>query len=63
MKISIVYKEDDGCFVGHLMEYPDYESQGNSLDELKQNLLEIYSDIKKGLVPEAKASKILELNI
>ncbi|MEK6765783.1 MAG: type II toxin-antitoxin system HicB family antitoxin [Planctomycetota bacterium] len=61
MKTCIIYKEDDGWYVGHIREYPDYESQGTTLEELKRNLLEIYNDIKEGLVPDAKPSKIFEL--
>ncbi len=63
MKISIIYKEEDGWYIGHVQEYPDYESQGKTLDELKKNLIEIYNDIKKGLVPDVKPSKVLELVI
>lgn len=63
MKISIVYKEENDWYIGHIQEYPDYESQGKTLDELKKNLLDIYNDIKQGLVPEVKPSKVLELNI
>ncbi|MGR3178426.1 MAG: type II toxin-antitoxin system HicB family antitoxin [Candidatus Anammoxibacter sp.] len=61
MKISIIYKEEDGWIVGHIQQYPEYESQGKTLDELKENLLDIYSDITKGLVPDVKPSKVLEL--
>ncbi|RKZ56492.1 MAG: type II toxin-antitoxin system HicB family antitoxin [Candidatus Parabeggiatoa sp. nov. 2] len=63
MKISIVYKEENKWYIGHLQEYPDYESQGETLDELKKNLLDIYHDIKQGLVSEVKPFKVLELNI
>ena len=28
-------------FIGHIQEYPDYESQGKTVDELKENLIEI----------------------
>jgi len=63
MKINIVYKKEDGWFVGHVQEYPDYESQGNTLDELKENLLDIYEDITKGLVPDAKPSSFLEVEV
>ncbi|MDQ1316994.1 MAG: hypothetical protein QG588_643 [Candidatus Poribacteria bacterium] len=63
MKIKIIYKEEDGWYVGHIQEYPDYESQGKTLDELKENLLDIYDDIKQGLVSDVKPSKILELVI
>lgn len=63
MKINIVFKEENGWFVGHIQEYPDFESQGKTLDELKVNLLDIYGDIRKGLVPDAKPSQLLEVVI
>jgi hypothetical protein len=63
MKISIVYKEEKEWFVGHIQEYPDYESQGKSLEELRDNLIEIYNDIRKGSVPDAKPFQILEVAI
>ncbi len=63
MKINIVYKKENGWFVGHIQEYPDYESQGKTLEELRDNLLEIYDDIRKGLVPDAQRSQILEVAI
>jgi len=63
MKINIVYREEKGWFVGHVQEYPDYESQGKTLEELKDNLLEIYDDIRKGLVPDAEPCQVLEVAI
>jgi predicted RNase H-like HicB family nuclease len=63
MKINIVYKEEKGWFVGHIQEYPDYESQGKTLEELRDNLIEIYDDIRKGLVPDAEPFQILEVAI
>ena len=63
MKINIVYKEENEWYIGHLQKYPEYESQGETLDELKKNLLEIYYDIQQGLVSGVKPSKVLELNI
>ena len=63
MKINIVYKEENGWFVGHVQEYPDYESQGKTLEELRDNLLEIYDDIRKGLVPDAEPFRIMEVAI
>lgn len=63
MKINIVYKEEKGWFVGHIQEYPDYESQAKTLEELRDNLIEIYNDIRKGLVPDAEPFRILEVAI
>ena len=47
MKLNIVFREENGWFVGHIQEYPDFESQGKTLDQLKENLLDIYEDIQK----------------
>ena len=63
MKINIVYKQENGWFVGHIQEYPEYETQGKTLDELKDNLIEIYNDIQNGLVPDAEAFQLLEVAI
>lgn len=54
MKINIIYKKQQEWFIGHIQEHPDYESQGKTLEELKENLLDIYDDIDKGLVPDAE---------
>jgi len=42
MELNVVYKKEKEWFVGHIQEYPEYESQGKILDELKGNLIEIY---------------------
>jgi predicted RNase H-like HicB family nuclease len=63
MKINIVYKKEKEWFIGHIQEYPDYESQGKTVDELKENLIEIYNDINKGLVPDAEPFQLLEVAI
>lgn len=63
MKLSIFYREEKEWFVGHIQEYPDYESQGRDLDELRENLVEIYSDINEGLVPDAEPFQLMEVAI
>ena len=63
MKLNIVYKKEKGWFIGHIQEYPDYESQGKTLDELKENLIEIFHDINNGLVPDAEPFQVLEVAI
>ncbi|MDP2644445.1 MAG: hypothetical protein Q8P24_05865 [Desulfobacterales bacterium] len=63
MKINMVYKKEKRWFIGHIQEYPDYESQGETLEELRENLIEIYDDISKGLVPDAEPFQVLEVAI
>jgi hypothetical protein len=38
-------------WIGYLEEYPDYMSQGESLEELKENLKDIYHDLTSGEIP------------
>lgn len=61
--MRIVHKIEDGWFVGHIQEYPDFESQGETLDELKENLIDIYNDIVNGLVPDAKPHQVLDIAV
>ena len=46
-KKKYVYWEDEGVWLGYLVEYPDYMTQGETFEELKENL----SKIKKFKVP------------
>ena len=36
-----VYWKDEDMWLGYLEEFPDYMTQGDSLDELKENLKDI----------------------
>ncbi len=44
-KVKIVYWQDEGMWLGYLQDYPDYLTQGETLDELMDNLKDIYQDI------------------
>tara|TARA_B100000315_G_C14500583_1_gene552129 strand:- start:354 stop:515 length:162 start_codon:yes stop_codon:yes gene_type:complete len=41
-------------WVGWLEEYSDYRSQGKTLDELKENLKDIYEDLGAGKIPHIR---------
>jgi predicted RNase H-like HicB family nuclease len=40
---TLEYWQDEGWFVGRLKEVPGVFSQGETLDELKENILEAYN--------------------
>ncbi len=61
--MKIIYQKKDNWFIGHIQEYPDYESQGKTIDELKNNLAEIYRDISNGLVPDAEPFNVMEIAV
>lgn len=50
MSASYTYWQDpkDGMFLGYWNEYPDYQTQGHSLDELKEMLMDIRELINDG---------------
>ena len=51
MKTSFTYWKSGEFFVGFLDEYPDYETQGVNLRDLKVHLLDLHRDLSTGLMP------------
>ena len=49
--LKFIYYQENDMWVGWLEEYPDYRSQGTSLDELKENLKDIYEDFRGEKIP------------
>jgi hypothetical protein len=46
MQLSYTYWEvKEGGYIGYLNQYPDYWTQGNSMDELERMLVSLYGDI------------------
>ncbi len=56
-----VYWQDDNMWLGYLEEYPDYRTQGESLEELKENLKDIYNELTSGSIPCVRKVAELEL--
>lgn len=50
MKKFVYYQEDD-MWIGWLEEYPDYRTQGETVEDLKENLRDIYKDLTSGRIP------------
>ncbi len=51
----------DGLFVGYAEEFPDYWTQGETLEELRENIADLLRDLLGGLVPQARRSEELVL--
>jgi len=47
-EIRFVYWQDGPDWLGFLEDYPDYMTQGKSLDELRTQLLDLYRDLTSG---------------
>ncbi len=50
-KVKFVYWQEQETWLGYLEEYPDYHTQGESLEELKENLEDLYRDVTSGEIP------------
>ena len=48
---KFVYYKDGDMWIGWLEEYPDYRTQGESIEELEENLRDIYADLNNDAIP------------
>ena len=60
--VKIVVWEDDGVWIGYLQEYPDYWTQGETLDDLREHLRDLQADLSSGVIPGARRVEILQLS-
>jgi hypothetical protein len=60
-KKKYVYWQDDDMWIGYLEEYPDYMTQGETIEELQDNLKDIYYDLTSGNIPCVR--KVDELEV
>lgn len=60
-KMKYIYWQDEGMWLGYLEEYPDYITQGVSLEELQENLKDIFKELSSGNIPCVR--KVAELQV
>ncbi len=46
-----VHWQDQGMWLGYFEEFPDYLTQGETLEELQENLRDLYIDLTSGEIP------------
>lgn len=49
--VKFVQWQESGGWIGYLLDYPDYWTQGESLEDLKAQLLDLYRDLTSGELP------------
>ncbi|HEX5104577.1 MAG TPA: type II toxin-antitoxin system HicB family antitoxin [Pirellulaceae bacterium] len=52
--VKYVYWQEDGAWLGYLEEYPDYWTQGETLDDLVAHLKDLFLDLSSGQIPAAR---------
>jgi hypothetical protein len=56
-----IFWQDNNVWLGYLEEYPDYMTQGVTVDELEKNLRDIYLDLSSGEIPGVRRVAELQL--
>ena len=59
--VRYIYWQDASSWLGHLEEYPDYMTQGETLEELQDNLKDIYEEVAGGSIPVVR--RVAELEV
>ena len=61
MTIRYVYWQADDTWVGYLEEFPDYWTQGVSLEDLREHVKDLYKDLTSGVIPNVRRVSELEV--
>ena len=61
MKKKYVYWQNDDMWLGYFEEYPDYWTQGETEEELKENLLDIYHELTSNNLSHIRKAAELEV--
>jgi hypothetical protein len=59
--IGFTYWQDGDFWVGHLDEFPDYLTQGISIEDLREHLSDLHRDLTSGAIPHARRHAQLEV--
>ena len=49
-----VYWQQDDAWLGYLQDYPDYWTQGGTLDDLLEHLKDLHQDLTSGQIPSVR---------
>jgi len=60
-KPKYFYWQDEDMWLGYLEEYPDYMTQGESLEKLCENLKDILEELTSGCIPCVR--RVAELEV
>ncbi|TVR91171.1 MAG: type II toxin-antitoxin system HicB family antitoxin [Spirochaetaceae bacterium] len=61
MTVRYVYWQEKDHWLGHLEEFPDYWTQGQTIEELKDHLRDLFEDLSQDRIPEVR--RIAELEV
>jgi len=60
-EVKYTFWKDTDFWIGYLDNFPDYWTQGISIQELEENLLDLYQELTGGELPQPKRSGTLKI--
>ena len=61
-KVKYIYWRDEDMWLGYLEEFPDYMTQGETFDDLKEHLNDLYKELTSGEIPCVRRVAELEVS-
>ena len=61
-RARFIFWQDEDAWLGHIEEFPDYVTQGETLDDLKVHLRDLYNDLSGGHISCARRVGELDLS-
>jgi len=61
MNLRYTYEMDGDFYVGYLDDYPEYPTQGETLKDFEENLMDIYELIQDGILDITEKHGVLEI--
>ena len=58
--LRYLYWQDGPHWLGYLEEFPDYTTQGESLEDLKDHLRDLHADLSGGQIPGVRRLAVME---
>jgi predicted RNase H-like HicB family nuclease len=59
--MKYIYWQHEDMWLGYLEEFPDYRTQGETLEELQENLKDLYEELSSGSIPDVR--RVAELQV
>ena len=59
--LRYIYWQVDDMWLGYVDEFPDYITQGDTQEELQENLKDIYAELTSGNIPGVRRAAELHI--
>ena len=56
-----IYWRDGSHWLGYFEEFPDYQTQGETLEDLQEHLKDLFNDLTSGQIPGIR--RVAELTL